>query len=359
MPESLTVTPNYGGAVDRRGDVRVEDSYAGYCDAVNALTHGVYHRPAWHDALAVYKLKTHWLTAMRGKVPVGSLPVVLQSSHLFGVTLTSLPWVDEAGPSGDPSAVAALVDHAVQLAKQRRCELLLKLPITAESIEFSDEWRPAAGDKVLLRRRLAPTADELWTELSAKVRNQVRKGEKSGLDTERGGGELVDEFFSVYSRNMRDLGSPSHSRRFFAALVDGLEGRASVYCTRHEGVVVGAGIVLDNRPSLDIPWASSLREYNSRCVNHAMYWRILADACEAGYDWFHFGRSSIGSGQHKFKMQWGAEEAPLNWLTYAPNASRNPAEENGDRFGLAQQLWKKLPLWASRRLGPHVIRLVS
>lgn len=339
--------------------ITVADDFGRFTQSTDAGVADVYRHPGWRRVFNCYGLRCHWLVAERDGLAIGRLPLVRQSSRLFGRRLISLPWVDEAGPSGEPSAVAALVDHAVQLAERRRCELILKLPISEKRAEFSGDWRPAAGEKVLLRRRLASTADGLWTELSAKVRNQVRKGEKSGLVTDRGGVELVEEFFGVYARNMRDLGSPSHSQRFFEALVDGLDGRASVYCTRHEGRTVGAGIVLDNRPSLDIPWASSLREYNSRCVNHAMYWRILADACEADYDWFHFGRSSIGSGQYKFKMQWGAEEAPLNWLAYATGAGVSARDENEDRFGLAQRLWKKLPLWASRRLGPHVIRLVS
>ena len=31
---------------------------------------------------------------------------------------------------------------------------------------------------------------------------------------------MAKDFFDVYSRNMRDLGSPSHSRRLFEVLLD-------------------------------------------------------------------------------------------------------------------------------------------
>ena len=141
--------------------------------------------------------------------------------------------------------------------------------------------------------------------------------------------------------------------------MNGLGKLASVYVTRLEGKPVGAGIVLDNRPSLDIPWASSLRAYNSLCVNHALYWKILENACRDGYGSFHFGRSTLGSGQHRFKKQWGAVGLPLNWWVYSQQlreaTQHNPAAVK-EKFGMAQRAWTKLPLWVSRRLGPYLIR---
>lgn len=339
----------------------VSDDCRKYASVGSSPRASVYHHPGWRDAFGVYRLACHWLVAEEHGQVVGQLPLVQQASPLFGRRLISLPWVDEAGPLGSPRAVAMLIDQAADLARRARCKLVLKLPIATGAVTIAGAWEPLSNDKVLLRRRLGATADALWTELSPKVRNQVRKGEKSGLVTTRGGAELIGDFYEVYSRNMRDLGSPPHSQRFFQTLIEALGDRAAVYCTRCDGQTVGAGIVLDNRPSLDIPWASSRRDFNRLCVNHAMYWRILADACEAGYEWFHFGRSSLGSGQYNFKMQWGAEEIPLVWLQSSHEPLRcSEATQTSDKekFALAQKIWTQLPLWASRRLGPRIIRNV-
>ena len=293
--------------------------------------------------------------------PVGILPLVRQSNRHFGRRLVSLPWVDEAGAVGEPEAIGPLLEHAAQLASEygSAFSVTVKQPISTQNMPELAAWNADAGAKVLMRRQLSMPSDELWKELSPKVRNQVRKAEKSGLVTECGGIELVSDFFEVYSRNMRDLGSPSHSLQFFRVLLEALADRAKIYCTRLDDVVIGAGIVLDNRASLDIPWASSLREYNRLCVNHSLYWKILSDACEAGYEWFHFGRSTIGSGQHRFKKQWGAEEVPLVWLNYVRErkalVTGNPADM-GEKFGIAQKIWAKLPLWLTRRIGPRIIR---
>ena len=64
--------------------------------------------------------------------------------------------------------------------------------------------------------RLPSTVDDLWKDTDRKVRNQVRKAQKEGLVVQEGGEELVDDFYSVFSRNMRDLGTPVYPKRLFA-----------------------------------------------------------------------------------------------------------------------------------------------
>ena len=51
-----------------------------------------------------------------------------------------------------------------------------------------------------------------WLALDRKIRNQVRKAEKSSLTAAQGGIELVTDFYQVFSRNMRDLGTPVYPR---------------------------------------------------------------------------------------------------------------------------------------------------
>ena len=349
--------------------VVVSDNHEKYVAAYKKLNGSIYHHPGWSEVLSAYSLRTYWLVAEQGDNIIGLLPLVRQSSFLFGQRLISYPWVDETGVTGDVAAKQALLARAAEMTIELgsgwtvmiKPSLALEFDTTPQSY-LVDKWGTAAGDKVLMRRHLSMSSQLLWKELSAKVRNQVRKAEKNGLQTMRGGTEMLADFFDVYSRNMRDLGSPSHSKRFFQKLLEALGDRAAIYCTQLDGKTVGAGIVLDNRPSLDIPWASSLREYNRLCVNHALYWRILSDACDEGYQWFHFGRSTIGSGQHRFKKQWGAEEKPLAWLCYPARQEeardgRNTATLRS-KFSIAEKLWRKLPLWMSTRLGPRIIRHV-
>ncbi|MEQ8848756.1 GNAT family N-acetyltransferase [Botrimarina sp.] len=337
--------------------VTVVDDHRRYAAASSEFG-GIYHHPGWREAFATYGLKSWWLVATAGGRPAGVMPLVRQSSRVFGARLTSLPWVDEAGAVGSPEAVRQLLSHAVALARSEgaRFEVVTKQPTTCAAAPPAG-WGVDGADKVLARLRLPAGADALWSGLSAKVRNQVRKSQKSGVEVDRGGAELVGAFYKIYSQNMRDLGSPSHSRAFFEELCGALGDAAAVYVARAAGEPVGAGLVLANGDAADIPWASSLRASNSLCVNHGLYWRVLADAADDGRAWFRFGRSTRDSGQHRFKRQWGAQDAPLAWFRHGRVADDDgsPADAPSRALDAAQQVWRRLPLSVSRRLGPLIV----
>jgi hypothetical protein len=141
---------------------------------------------------------------------------------------------------------------------------------------------------------------------------------------------------------------------FFQTVFGAFPEESRLHVVRLHGRAVGAGFTMANGNTLEIPWASSLKSYNGLCVNHLMYWRILSQACADGFEQFHFGRSTRGSGQHHFKLQWGSVEVPLYWYLLGEERSgdHEAATPSGE-LGLGRRLWQKLPLWASRRLGPR------
>lgn len=316
---------------------------------------GLFHRADWKRVFDVYGLPTWRLAAVRQEKIVGVLPLVQQRSWLFGNRFVSLPWFDATGVlADDESSRDSLIESARNVAqRQGAAEILLR---QSEPIA---ELARARTEKVLMRLELASNPEELWNGFRPKVRNQVRKAEKSGLTVADGGRELLDEFFAVYAHNMRDLGSPSHSRSFFEAVLQTYSEESRIYVVRKDGRAVGAGLTMANSDRLEIPWASSLRPYNPLCVNHIMYWRIIERACRDGYRWFHFGRSSPDSGQYRFKKQWGAKPAELYWYSIGSKEDRQSAENSvQESYGWATRIWQRLPLWLARTLGPRIIAKV-
>ncbi len=59
-----------------------------------------------------------------------------------------------------------------------------------------------------------------------------------------GGLDLVSDFCQVYSANLRDLGSPSHSRRFFQAAVESFADEARIHLVKLGRRAIGAGLTL-------------------------------------------------------------------------------------------------------------------
>lgn len=310
------------------------------------------HRFEWRQvAEAVYDRSCTYLLARRAGEVVGVLPLVWMPERLAGRRLVSLPYLDLGGPLATEAAIgSALIHAALNLAES----------LGARSVELREaggpdpDSRPAARYRFLLE--LPSDADTLWRALGSKVRNQVRKAERSGLTTARAPAERLSDFYRVFSRNMRDLGSPVHSSRFLGQVLDRFGDDAHLYLTRDgAGRAVAGAIGIEFRDTLSVPWASALRSALQHCPNHSLYWTILEGAIAAGVRSFDFGRSSAGTGTFRFKKQWGATPVPLAWREVSRGGSRPErpgARSPTDRLLVA--VWKRLPLALANRLGPLV-----
>jgi FemAB-related protein (PEP-CTERM system-associated) len=204
---------------------------------------------------------------------------------------------------------------------------------------------------------LPVSSDELWQQIDRKIRNQVRKAQKENLTVTTGGADLVDEFYAVFARNMRDLGTPVYSKRLFIATLQQFKDSADITVVRQGERPLAAALALTFRGTRLVPWASSLREFRHLCPNTLLYWTLLTTSVEQGLKVFDFGRSSRGSGTHQFKVQWGAREIPLHWeyvmLTGGAPPNQGPSNPN---FAAAIAMWKRLPMWIADTCGPHLAR---
>jgi serine/alanine adding enzyme len=312
-----------------------------------------YHAWDWQEVFArAFGHESIYLIARRGGEVTGVLPLVEIKSLLFGHTLTSLPFLNYGGVLADDVASGqALVAASRREAVARHCRHVELRHVEAQ---FPD--LPCKQHKVSMR---LPLAEGLWDRLDRKVRNQVRKAEKSGLTVERGGGELVDDFYAVFARNMRDLGTPVYSRRLFEEVFRVFPDRATMHVVRLEGRPIAAGVTYRTPRMTQLPWASSIRDYNALCPNTLLYWDAIQSAAAAGCDVFDMGRSTPNEGTFRFKQQWGAEPLPLHWEyqlqseQHLPNVS--PANP---KFQLAIAVWQRLPLALTLRVGPMIVRAI-
>jgi len=294
------------------------------------------------------------IEAVRGPRLVGILPLVYVRSLLFGRFLVSLPYLNVGGVIAEaPSVAMALVDRAVELADA----------LDVEYLELRHEApleHPALGHtldtKVHMRLALPDSVDALWTQINSKVRNHVRQGQKHDFQILWGGRELLDDFYGVFCRNMRDLGTPVFGRALFAGILAHFPGEAEL-CVVRQGRRAVAGAVLVHGPGMtEVPSASSLRVFNPTNVNTLMYWHLLGRAVERGQRVFDFGRSSPESGTFRFKRQWGAQPEPTVWQYYVRRGSVEAMRLESGRYDLAVRVWQRLPLWLTRLAGPWIVR---
>jgi serine/alanine adding enzyme len=296
----------------------------------------------------------YMLEAFDGDRTTGVLPLAFVHSYLFGRYLVSLPYLNSNGVvAADEETRRRVIERAVQLADELQVR---HLELRHEQAVEHPALNARMDSKVHMRLKLPDFPGPLWEQLPAKVRNQVRKGEKSDLKIEWGGVERLDEFYAVFSRNMRDLGTPVYGRSLFASILRHFPNEAELCVVRQGDAAVAAALLLHGRGVTEVPSASSLREYNSTCANMFMYWNLLERAVRRGQGVFDFGRSTVDGGTYKFKKQWGAVAEPAVWQYYVRDGDAGELRPDNPRYQRLIRLWQRLPVRLTRWIGPSIVR---
>jgi FemAB-related protein (PEP-CTERM system-associated) len=312
-----------------------------------------YHEWGWRDVIErTFGHSSLYLVARSAGAIHGVLPLVEMRSRIFGHLLTSMPFLNYGGVLADSEVMArALVDRARELGRARGCR---HVELRHVGQKFAD--LPVRQHKVTMH---LPLSAGMWDRFDRKVRNQIRKAEKSGLTAEHGGASLVEDFYTVFARNMRDLGTPVYSRRLFEEVLSAFPSRARIIVVRHGGAPVAAGLTYRTGTATEVPWASSLREHNAMCPNHLLYWRAIELAIADGCDLLDFGRSTPNEGTFNFKSQWGAAPVKLHWeYPYLAGDAVPDYGPASPKFQMAIAAWKRCPLWLANVVGPRIVRSI-
>lgn len=331
-----------------------------------------YHLAGWQNVIeSTYGHRTHFLLAIKNRNVVGILPLVHMKHPLFGNSMISLPFLDMAGVLADNQEVAGSLIHEA-------LNLMHRVEADAVELRQGDDYssgkgkqeqpeRPltrcrASGKRTRMVLDLPNDSDSLMRSFRSKLRNQIRKPMREGLEVRNGGAELLDDFYRVFTVNMRDLGSPVHSKEFLLNILEMFPTRTRIFVVYKGAQPVACSFICTFRKTVYNPWASSLRRHRASCPNMLLYWAMLEYACDQKFSCFDFGRSTEGEGTFRFKQQWGARPLRLCWYTF-PNLSipKPHAAASADTAGfqVAIQLWKRMPVPISRVVGPAIRKYIG
>lgn len=315
------------------------------------------HLAGWQDVLReTMRCKPLYrIAAGPGGEIAGVLPLVRVRSPIFGNYLVSMPFLNYGGPLGTPEAQRLLADWARGEAERSGTDLLELRNRTSmdppRGLRRSDR-------KVTVVLPLPDSSPQLFEKgFSAKLRSQIRRPIKEGMEV-RFGPELVDDFYAVFSRNMRDLGTPVLPRSFFDAIARVFAREAVFGTVYHEGVPVAAGAGFFWRGEYEMTWASSLREYNKLAPNMLLYWGFMEEIIRRGGSTFNFGRCTPEGGTHRFKLQWGGHDAPLPWLQWSSSGTDSTPSPDSDAYRFAIAAWQRLPVPVANLIGPLISRQI-
>jgi FemAB-related protein (PEP-CTERM system-associated) len=211
---------------------------------------------------------------------------------------------------------------------------------------------------VTFRRPLPGDPDAILPAIPKRARAEVRKArDRFGLQFE----ETTDlrEFYWLFARNKRRLGSPSLPLRWFRGLCEEFGADAVVHLVRTPARRAIAGVV-------SFCWGGTVYAYysgsahgsNHTGVNDFVYCRLMEWSARKGYATFDFGRSRRDTGPAHFKRNMGFVAEPLHYeyLLLQPGAEPPQFHPSNPRLKLPQRLWSHLPLFLTVRLGGRLSR---
>ncbi|HXV16023.1 MAG TPA: FemAB family XrtA/PEP-CTERM system-associated protein [Gemmatimonadaceae bacterium] len=327
------------------------EEWNAFASAQTGYTH--FHGIDWRDLMeAVFGHECIYLAA-RGadNLLVAVLPLVRVRSLVFGHYLVSMPFLNYGGPLGTTAGIRAVVEEAVALSRRDRVKLLELRSRVPLDIPLQPSHR-----KITVTLPLPLQPQDLFNRFAPKLRAQIRRPIREGI-TVVFGRDQVDPFYSVFSRHMRDLGTPAQSKKLFREIADRFDD-CWFGCAYLNGEPVAGGCGFLSGDEFEMTWASSLREFNRESPNMLLYWSFIEKSIASGLKRFNFGRCTSGSGTHRFKMQWGGREEQLWWYQHAAIENAKTPSPDDSAFSWGPRIWKKLPASVTTTVGPSIVRYI-
>jgi serine/alanine adding enzyme len=305
-----------------------------------------YHQTGWKRVIAdTYHHRPLYLVARHEGAICGILPVVTISHPLVGNVSVSLPFAPYGGICADNEETAnALTAYLVALSADKNIG-----PTEIRSLY------PVQGGGTLDQSYCSPVlslrndTEAQWSGLRKTMRRYVKKAQSANLETVPDSQDMKG-FYHLYSRTMRDFGTPAHSEQFFTNIFREFPRNARIAKVNYEGNCIAAILLLEFRGTMIYGWGASDERFSHLHPNYLLFWEAIRDACGRSFTSFDFGRSMVGEGTYLFKTGWGAEPRQL-YYHYYPQRGLDTKKNNPNRQMFAT-LWSKLPVSIASRMGP-------
>ena len=286
----------------------------------------------------------------------GWLALVRVKHFTFGDYLTTSPFGSYGG-----FAYSSLTSRDALLEKARW--LGNELGVGYVNVRFDAEAEPPAEwiphpVYATYLVNLSRDPDPLMSTYSSDHRNHIRKSVRKGFSIKFGRLGLLDDTYETLARSMHELGSPYHNKASLPMMSESL-GDALEFAVVYgsEGEVAGAGVFIVQGDVVTNLHANILHRFRSDYAGEFLYWSVIERYCSKGLKVFDLGRSLIGSGNETFKMKWRPRKKLLAyWYVLMPGQSLPELNQKNPKFQLAIRVWKQLPAFLVRPLGPFLIK---
>lgn len=317
-----------------------------------------YHLYEW--GLLLNEVHNHKL--IRLTVDDGVFALALVKSHIFGNRLISLPFADYGGPCAKNKETAeSLVLEAEEIARELDIDFMeIRCPAEDYYGVLKKEGFVSRDDYFTYILPLDKNLDELWKGIGDKNRNMVRKAKKNNVEIKMASDkDDVREFYRLYLKNMKKLGSPPQPYKFFKKMWDLFYPEHLVLpMAMHDGKCIASGIFFTHNRTMHHAYSCALREYLTLAPNDLIQWWVITWGNEQGFKSLDFGRTREGAGNVLFKRRWGGK---LVRMPYFYKFYRGELKEMPEiKYKNLSTLWSRfIPEFVASKAGPWLIKQIG
>ncbi len=312
----------------------------------------------WSDLVKqTYGFDIYRLEAVQNDEVVGILVFTHVRHAIFGNYLTTSPFGSYGGFAYlSAEARDALLDEARRLTDETGVEYAV-LRFLDDGSTPPSPWQQHPIYSTYLMD-LPIHSDELWDSFGSQYRNHIRKSLKKGFSITFGHLDLLDDVYEGLARSMHELGSPYHGKGYLQRMAELLGDALEFAVVRGpQGELAGAGVFILHGNVVTNLHANILRQFRPDYAGDFLYWSVIKHYGENRFSTLDMGRSLMGSGNEIFKLKWKPQKKLLAyWYVLQPGAKIPDLNQKNPRFQIAIWLWKRLPDFIIRPLGPFLIK---
>ena len=311
-----------------------------------------YHQVGWKNVVEKsYGHKPYYLLAKEDGEIKGVFPLFLMKSMLFGRKLVSVPFAPYGGICADKLEIeSVLIGEAKKIVSDKKLDFL-------EIRNFNKcgfSMDTTNDNYVTFIIDLHPGLDHVWKNMRKDKKNGVKKAKKANISIECDS-KSVNDFYDVYLKNMRGLGTPVHGYSFFQNIRLEFPDNTTIITIKQGETAICSKFLLFFKDTVISMWGATLKEYRKYHPYDLANWEAITISHANGYKYFDFGRCLKYSGVFNYKQGWRGKQNPLYYQFYLPNGRKTPDfSQNSPKRKMFAKLWSELPFTLTKKIGPKI-----
>jgi FemAB-related protein (PEP-CTERM system-associated) len=327
-----------------------------------------FHLSGWKEVVEnSFGHKSYYLLAESSPTPtdprspipdprlLGVFPLFSIKSFLFGRSMVSVPFATYGGILADNGEVEqALYEQAIALTKEEGLDYLeiRNEQSLLDSLAVKDLY-------FVFKKEIFEDDEENLKTIPRKTRRMVRKGMGNGLRAAFGSVELLDQFYELFAFSYHGFGTPVFSKKYLRNILERFKSNSSILIISKNGKGLSSVLSFYFKDQVIPYYSGAYPDSRKYAANDYLYWALMSNAADRGCRLFDFGRSKKDTGPFHFKRHWGFEPRPLPYQYYLNNIEELPnISPANPKYKRRIELWKKLPLCATKIIGPRIVKYI-